>query len=89
MFYFILFHFVFLLKLFILKYSIAYFVCCFLFCKNSRTALRVFERETWDEIAAKLSLWKENTQSVIQVISNAGLTRFYQQMAARVPGVDQ
>lgn len=45
----------------------------------TRAKQRTFDKNAWQEVAEKLSLWRQNTNTVLQIIHNAGLNKWRQQ----------
>eukprot|EP00485_Elphidium_margaritaceum_P003655 CAMPEP_0202699476 /NCGR_PEP_ID=MMETSP1385-20130828/12711_1 /ASSEMBLY_ACC=CAM_ASM_000861 /TAXON_ID=933848 /ORGANISM="Elphidium margaritaceum" /LENGTH=471 /DNA_ID=CAMNT_0049356437 /DNA_START=48 /DNA_END=1463 /DNA_ORIENTATION=- len=46
----------------------------------TRAKQRTFDRNSWKDLAQKLSFWRQNTNTVLQIVSNAGLNRWRQQI---------
>jgi len=45
----------------------------------TRAKQRTFDMNAWQTVADKLSLWRQNTNTVLQIIHNAGLNKWRQQ----------
>ena len=50
----------------------------------TRAKQRTFDKNAWHEVAEKLSRWRQNTNTVLQIIHNAGLTKWRQQYMAKI-----
>lgn len=44
----------------------------------NRSMLRVFNQKSWRILAKKLSMWRQNTNTVLQIVHSAGMQRYMQ-----------
>ncbi len=45
----------------------------------TRSKQRTFNKNSWIDLSNKLSVWRQNTNTVLQILHNAGLNRWRQQ----------